>query len=186
MTLDPTELFVGQTGSLYIADVGTAFPNTIDDPIGTGWTELGYVDTDGVKFTLPRPINWIRGWQSRRPLRGVTGDFEDVVGFNLQQWDADSIILALGGGTIDNSGSGWRYTPPDDATIAETAFLVEGRDGDEVVRFGAARCVNQAATTFTWSRSAESKLPIELMVMASDDGLDWFMDFTSAAFTPGS
>lgn len=183
MTLDPTELSVGQTGNLYVATVGTAFPATIDDPVNTGdWTELGFVDTDGVKFTLPKPITWIRGWQSRHPLRGVRGDFEDVIGFNLQQWNNDNVELAFGGGSIAASGSGFRYTPPDEAEINEVAFLCEGRDGDEVVRFGAARALNQAATSFTWSRAAESKLPIELMILAADDGNDWFMDFTSAAF----
>lgn len=184
MSLDPTELFVGQTGTLYVADVGTAFPATIDDPVGAGWSEVGFVTTDGVKFNFPKPINWIRGWQSRHPLRGIRGDFDDVIGFNLQQWNADTIVLSFGGGSVEDSGTGWRYLPPPEEEIAEVAFLAEGHDGTEIVRFGASRAVNQAANAFTWARSAESMLPVELMVLASADEHDWFMDFTSAAFAP--
>lgn len=187
MTLDASELFVGQTGSLYIAPVGTVFPTDIDTAIDTAdWTELGYVDTDGVQFTLPTPITWIRGWQSRHPLRGIRGDLEDVIGFTLQQWNADSVPLALNGATIEANGTGWRVTPPSEEFINEVAFLVEGRDGDEIVRFGAARAINQAATTFTWSRTAESKLAVELQILASVEDQDWFMDFTSEAMAVGS
>lgn len=168
--LDATEEFIGQTGHIYVAPVGTAFPASISEAVDTDdWTEIGYVDTDGVKFNDTPNFQAIRSWQKRKPTRMVKGDVEATVGFNLQQWNTDTIMLAFGGGEVTEDAAGeYRYTPPAEDVIDERALIVEASDGDVHSRRQYARVLNQAATSFTWNRSTESKLPIEFMILSAD------------------
>lgn len=168
--LDSEETFIGQTGHIYIAPVGTAFPASIGEAVDTDdWTEIGYVDTDGVQFNDTPNFQAFHAWQKRKPIRMVKGDVEATVGFNLQQWNADTIKLAFGGGEVTEDAAGeYRYTPPAESEIDEHALIVEAADGTVNSRRQYARVLNQAATSFSWSRAAMSLLPVEFMILSAD------------------
>lgn len=185
MTLDSAETFIGQTGHIYWAPTGTDFPASVGEAIDTDdWTELGYVDTDGVQFTDTPSFQAIRSWQKRKPIRMLKGDIEATVGFNVQQWNNDTLLLAFGGGDVTEDEAGeFTYHPPSEEEVVERALIIEGFDGDVVTRLCIARALNQAATTFSWNRTAEAKLPMEFMVMAADDETDdWFIQSNAPGF----
>lgn len=184
MSLESDEIFIGQTGHVYVGAIGVTFPASIAAPINTAvWTEIGYVDTDGVDFNFPKNFQWIRSWQHRRPTRGVRGDQDWLVGLLLQQWNRHTVPLAFGGGTIvESPADAYRYSPPGEATNDERALLLEASDGSVTVRWGFARVLNQAPVNFKWARSAESKLALEFMILQPDTGDPFYFDTNSAAF----
>lgn len=188
-TLDSTEVFVGQTGHIYVAPVGTAFPTSISDPVDVAdWDELGYVDVDGVQFTESPNLQKFNSWQKRKPVRMTKGDVEATIGFNMQQWNATSVVLAQGGGEVTEDAPGeYHVSPPDEFALDERALIVESSDGDNTMRKCYTRVLNQAPFQFKWARSEESKLPIEFMVLSADgDEEDSFIQTDMPSFATGS
>lgn len=168
---DASELVVAGTGSLWVAPVGTSFPAEITDtPALPDWTALGYTDEDGVEFSFDRSSKDIPGWQSQEALRSIITSIPKQFSCKLMQWNADTLLLAMGGGTITEPSAGTAlYEPPEPSYVDERAVIIEGVDGDNTVRFFFRRCTIAEALEFSFVREDPTMLPVTMKVLASDD-----------------
>lgn len=187
--LAPDELFVGASGAIWLADVGAAFPAThTAQPNASWWTGLGYTSEDGPKFTFDKTVKKIMGWQSPRGLRSLVTERPEQVEFELLQWKAESLKMAMGGGSITAlSGSGAQYTPPDASEITEKAMIIEGQDGTDIVRFCFRKVTVVDKVEFGFKREEETRFPLTLDILEADDEDDpaWFIQTNLADIVAG-
>ena len=178
MAKDSNELVVAQTGSVYIAPVGTVVPDTPATALAGDWVELGYTTTDGVSFSASVEFDDIDAWQSTTPVRRIVTGRDASVTFTLEQWNPDSFALAFGGGAwteitapVPPAPGVWEYTPPADTdSIAEYALAVDFVDGDEARRIHVYRGNVTDSVETTLTRTGASVLPITFSALTPDGG----------------
>lgn len=170
--LDSDEVVVGGTGAIYVADVGTPFPVSINDPVDPDdWEGLGYISEDGPQFEFARDINEIMAWQSYDPIRIANKVLGKKVAAKLLQWNKTTWDLANGGGTTNEYEAGqYEYEPPEESFVDTRAFIVEGYDGDRVYRFCFRKALNIATFAFAFVRENPVEIPIEFKVLAAPNG----------------
>lgn len=172
MSFESAEVVVTGTGHVYVAPVGTDFPDDISQAVSqaAGWRELGYVSEEGARFAFNRDVNEIMAWQSFDPIRLVVTRVPKEISFDLMQWNQFTVALALGGGTVTTTGAGeYEYNPPDESFVDERALIVEGTDGDRNYRFCFRKSINMQGVDFAFVRSDPANLPVTMKVLAADD-----------------
>lgn len=186
MTLDSTEVrsfASGSNGHVYAAPVGTVEPADISEAVSGSWTELGHISDAGPRFSFGKNRTPVQSWQSHPdPVRTLKDAAVTTISYDLLQWNAHNVALAVGGGSWTEDSSGiWTFTPADADHTVEQALIIEGQDGDaEKWRFIFRRTENQAAVDFAWTGTALSPLPIQSTVL-TPDGTERFIIQTNSA-----
>ncbi|GAA1358104.1 phage tail tube protein [Streptomyces beijiangensis] len=95
------EIRVAGTGRVLVGKAGatpSAAPVDTTVPWPTGWVELGYTTTDGIKFNKKDKIDPVDTWQSVSPARFIYSDRDLTVKFQLLQLNKDTLPFFMGGG----------------------------------------------------------------------------------------
>lgn len=168
---DPFETFIGASGELYTADVGTAFPAGFTAPSAADWDGLGFASEDGVAVRSSRTIAELRAWQRQNPIRRSKTEETFGIGAALLQWNEVTVPAALGGGTITAISGGYQYSPPGaEDTLEEKAMIVDLFDGDRQMRILIARGTSGADIESTFQRGAFAELPLAFDALQPDTG----------------
>lgn len=172
MSLDSSEVRVAGTGHIYVAPVGTDFPASITEAVDTDdWAELGFVSEGGAKFKFGRDVTDVPAWQSYDPVRKIVTATPKSIAFDLEQWNRETIELALGGGEWTEPSPGeYEFEPPAESFIDERALIVEMTDGDVNYRFCYRKSTNTAGVEFALVRANAAMFPISMDVLAADAG----------------
>src|SRR5574343_1724916 len=191
MTLaaDQIRSFAGDAGGVYVADVGTAEPADADAALGAGWTHLGHIPEDSIKIALGKARTPLVTWQSfPHAARNLKAAATSTIAFGLEQWNPDTLDVALGGGSWTTDGSGlYTYTPPADTETNEKAIAIEGYDGDTFYRFIFRRTENEAGVEIGWSGTTAAALPTVMTMLKPDGDEDNFIiQVADANITVGS
>lgn len=187
---DPTELFVGQTGAVYVAVLGTTLPTNESSSLDAAFSGVGYLTEDGVTVTRTPTITDYGAWQSIDPVRRERTNEEFQVSFSIQQWNDATVPFAFGGGSVVDLGSNhYRFDPPaQDAALDERILVIDVQDGTRKNRFVIKRGNVTEATTAQFARAQASQLPIGFKALAPSDGsLPWNLySNDQAAYAVGS
>jgi hypothetical protein len=171
MTLQPEAVTVAGTGTVWVAPEGTPMPTDLAE-LTSPWLDLGYVSEDGVTFTLSRDSSDINAWQSSDPVRVLTTAEPKNVAFELLEFDPDSILLALRGGTFSTTGVApdtiALYTPPGAGATDVRALTIDAIDGAEQWRFCIQRAQIQGDVAWQLVRSDAVRLPLEMGVLSAE------------------
>lgn len=178
MALDASEIVVAGTGAVYRAPVGTAAPSDIGTAPGAGWVELGYVSEDGTKLSFERSTENIMGWQSLQPLRTIVTEVPIGIEAALMQWNTTTVKTALGGGTIEDTATGVKYSPAAESFVDEFALIVEANDEYDY-RFVFPRVMVSDTVELAFVKSEPAALPLKMSVMAAPSGNDSFEFYTN-------
>ncbi len=187
MAREPEDIIVAGDGDVYVAPIGTPFPTFGDTPAGP-WVQLGYFTEEGLKLSFKRDSTKIMAWQSGDPVRIRTKQFAKSVGFTCQETNADTVALALGGGSWEEGTPGvYTYTPPAESDTDERAVLAIVKDGDKTFWWEFPRAGNFAGVEINATRGKEQNLPIEMDVLAPSGGDDPYNIVTDdSTFAPAS
>lgn len=173
MSQDATEVLVGQEVQIYIAPTGTALPTAMAAP-SASFVDLGYTSTDGFSFSYEPTVEDIYAHQDLDPIRQIKTAQTFQVTFNLMQWNEDTFALAFGGGSWQNIGGVWKYSPPDaNDDIAEYALVADIKDGSKDSRITIARGSVAAAVETTVVNNAAAIMPITLKALKPSSGDAW-------------
>lgn len=193
MSKNVEEIIVGANGSIFTAPKGTAIPDSINDPLGPGWVDLGYASEDGVTWVDGKSLQSIRAWQSLYDLRRIVESKEGSLAFQLMQWSADTTKLAFGGGEIEDLSDGpespaYRYTPPPAEEIDERMMAVEWVDGDFDFRLTFPKGIVAENVETNVVRTAAALLPITFALLGEDGTEPFILDTNHPAYaeTAGS
>jgi hypothetical protein len=190
MSQDPNEIVVASHGNVYVAPVGTTLPTTPTAALNGPWVNLGLISEDGASMSVSPDIQTHRAWQRRQPVRRELVGQDISVSFALEQWNADSVKLAFGGGTVTGPSSGvYTYTfPDDDDALDERSLVIDWQDGaSRLYRavFTQGNVTDAVETSF--QRSGMSLLPITFEVNATDaGGAPGFIYTNDSGFAAGS
>lgn len=186
---DADEVLVGGATDVFVAPTGTTFPTTITSATDTyaGFSHLGYTTEDGVRPALNRNINDINASQAFYPLRRIVASIEFTIEFDLQQWNSETVLLALGGGTItEPSNDVFKFTPADESFLDERALLFRTVDGDRIYVWGFTKTLNTRSFESSLVRTAEATLPIGMTVQDPGTSDPFFMLTNDPAFVLAS
>jgi hypothetical protein len=188
------EIVVGANGSIYTAPKGSELPASISEPLGEAFTDAGYVTEDGVTFTDSKDVEEIKAWQSFYALRRIVTGKEAKAVFALMQWSGANVILAFGGGDVeeiaapvdDSPGPAapgeYRYHPPAPEHLAELMLVIEWSDGDKDYRLSFPNGSVSEAIETNLTRSGPGLLPITFSLLGQDGVDPWTLDTNDPAF----
>lgn len=189
MAQDPNEILVAARGNIQVAPVGTELPEDLD-PLDGAFVDLGLSTEEGVSFTYSEARTEIMSWQRSTAVRRIVTGRDLSTTYQLEQWNRDSLKLALGGGEWTEPTPGvFRYDPPDeDDPLAEYSQVIDFYDGDEHGRLVIPRGAVNEDVQSQLQRTSAAILPVAFKALASEDEgeANWYFLSNSDAFDVGS
>jgi hypothetical protein len=187
---DAGELFVGKSGQVYFAPVGTALPKPGDDPtakLNAAFTGTGFLTEDGVTPTFGQEITEYPAWQATDPIRRDREKQTAMFAFVMQQWNETNLVLALGG-KVEGEGGIYSYVPPTAAeALEEWSLVVDAVDGEVHQRFVVPRGNSTEDVESALKRGEPGKLPITFKALAVDEeSPSWYLLSDAPGFAAGS
>jgi hypothetical protein len=130
MALSAAQVKVGVTGAVYTAATTATAPTSATGTL-TGFTDLGYISTDGVTETRDRSTNQIRAWQNGDLVREVVT--EETATFQCMLMETSAATLAAYYGVSVNTSDGSVTVNPG-TTGGKKSFVVDVIDGADAIR----------------------------------------------------
>jgi hypothetical protein len=188
---NPNELVVGNSGEIYVAPVGTAEPANESSALNSALFGLGYLDEDGVTFSVDPSVTDFGAWQSRSPVRRELTAQAVSLTFKLEQWNEETLRLAFGGGAVTTVSSGhYKYTlPAGGDALDERMMIADVVDGSEKFRFVLPRGNVSETVSVDFRRSALGVLAVTFRALAPSadpNGAPAYVLSNSSAFAAGS
>lgn len=190
--LNANELVVASFGTIRTAPVGTTLPAFNSDPTaalasGFGYG-LGFITEDGVTFSSTPDVTDIAAWQALDPVRRLLTGRENMLSFELEQWNEQTVPLVFGGGAVTTSGGFYTYRPPSSTDgLAERSLVLDWNDGSDNYRLVIPRGNVTEGTETKLQRGAPATLSVGFKALAPADGSDvWYLLTNDTAFAVGS
>jgi hypothetical protein len=184
--LEAGEIVVAGMQRIYVGPVGSDLPDSIEDE-PDGFYDLGYTTEDGLAVSFGKDTDDLQSSQSLDPVRKLVTAAPKTVTASLRQFNAETLTLALGGGTVDGDDDAWTFEPAPPSFIDERALIIEGEDGDVKLRIMYARAMVSEAVEFTLVNTAGLVFPLTFAILASvppflvqGGGMDGFVGTPSA------
>lgn len=130
MATNATNVRVGTTGAIYVAATSATAPTGATATL-TGFTELGYVSSDGVTETRDRSTNQIRAWQNSDLIREVVTEATATFSAMLLETTSD-VLEAYYGATLDPVDGSFEVNPG--TTGGVRSFVIDLIDGTDAIR----------------------------------------------------
>lgn len=167
MTLDSSEVFVGNSGNVWLAPVGTPLPTADGTALNAAFIDLGYFNENGVAMTNGRTISEVRAWQSYAPLRRIVASMITSWAFSMLQVNSFNLAVAFGGGTVTEPTTGhFNYTAPTPAEgITQWALVLDIQDEAGKLRFTTSKVELEGDVSLAFTRNEALVLPVTLTVL---------------------
>jgi hypothetical protein len=184
---DATRIVVAQNARVYLAPVGTTAPTSAVSVLDAAWKEVGLFTPDSLKFATDPSFEEVRSHQSNYPTRRFQTQDAATVEVDLQEWSGNNFLAVYGGGTLTSPSAGvYKFTPPSIGARIDVAAIVEIVDGGKTYRRIIPRCTQTEGVEQSFTRTAESTLPLRLSVLGSDVGDPWYDLSNDPLFDPAN
>jgi len=163
---DTGQIRVAGAGNVWVADEGTALPDETDPTAapGAGWIDMGYVTTDGVTFTFARESEDLDSWQADK-VRVLTTSDPMSLTFALMQTTGDTLILAMGGGTVESPVTDvYKYVPAEGANNVR-AMIIDFQDSAINYRYVLPKVQVEGEVSYTLVRDGALTYPLGFGVL---------------------
>jgi hypothetical protein len=185
MPLEPNEIIIAGTGTLYSAPEGTPLPAHLNSSLDAAFLDVGYITEDGAKFTDEKSVDHVRPWQSFYPVRTHITERSGMLEVGLLQWNEGNMILAYGGGGMTQPSPGvYRYHPPAPEELDVVALVLDMVDGTRNFRFTIGRAFVTSSVESTFAKTGAALLPVTFEVLANGDLDPWTADSDDPAWAP--
>ena len=85
MAEDSSLVRLAPSGHVYVAAVGSTAPTDVTTNWSAAWSELGYLDENGLAITPSLTTADIKAWQSLLPIKTILTGIACTVKFNMEQ-----------------------------------------------------------------------------------------------------
>ncbi len=171
MANDATNVIVASDGLVATAPEGTILPTDATGALDAAFTELGYINEDGVAFAPDLSVDDVMAWQSLSPIRTLLTAYNIELGFSLLEWIEEALILAFGGGQYTDNGDGtWDFDLPAPGERPTLALVIEGQDGTETYRFVFPRVELTDTGDIQLFKGGASEFPVTVKALAGANG----------------
>lgn len=160
---------VAGDGAVYVAPEATAFPSGSSGLAAPAspWDDLGWFSEDGVTADRARTESDLNVWQSTLPIRKLITGAPITIAGTLRQFDPDTLIAALGGGTFTSGATAGTFVFPDPSDVSVVAMIIDGIDGAYTFRFLFERVQIGGDMQVPLKASDAMNLPVTFNVLAS-------------------
>lgn len=184
--MDNEEFVVAARTYLYLAPKGTVAPTTVGVPPDP-WRNVGYTTPDACQFATEPQFTDIMSAQSDFATGRIqTGDAAKIA-MVLQQWNGENFRAVYGGGTITSvagTPAVFRFEPPALGERQEVAAILRTVFGTKEYLWIVAKAFQGEGVPLDLNKTQESRLPLSLTVLGSDEVKPWYMLTSDPAFTP--
>lgn len=197
MAPDPTEIMIAKDGTIHTALLGVTLP-AVTDPrasLDSDFNEVGYYSEDGVGLSNGLDLLEVMSDQSARPTRREAQTRNTGLTWAMQQWNAQNMILAYGGGRSHEAAAGVVvYDPPADGdALDEVSLILDWDDKGYEYRIIFERGNVTEGSESSLQRRAAAVLPVSFSVLdgvtlTNPDGkiVPWRFVTNDPAFAPVS
>lgn len=145
MATNKVNLGIGlATGMFYTAPAGTALPASPLDSLGSSWTEVGAVTSDGITWSIGKDSEPLRNW-AKEVERLVASDEGGTVSAPLMYTVAETLKLIFGEDNVTetaataSNGNITSVTVAPGVSAAPAAYLFLMKDGDDMLMLGTSK-----------------------------------------------
>jgi len=185
MALDAEQLVVASAGRIYVAPPGAILPDDESEALDSSFVDLGYLTDSGITVSPSMTVESVQPWQSYYSIREIVTGRELTLSMELIQFNAETTVLAFGGGTITEEGSGhYKMVPPSPETIDKRTVVVDWQDGDKNYRLVVPSAMVSEGGEFSLSRTAPATLAVTLKALGVDNEDPFFLLTDDQAFQP--
>ncbi len=170
MALNSANLVVGANADAFVAPVGTAAPVDIATALNAAFINVGVLSVDGASISPNVETEDIVGWQSFYRYRTIVTGRDWQLSFTMLQFDAFTLPLALGGGTVTTITGPpvhYKYVPPAPESVDERAFVLQWKDGSYTFRLHAPRVMAADLGEVALSRSDTANMEVTFNVLGT-------------------
>ena len=171
MAIDSSEIVVAGDATVSVGPVGSTGPTDVETALDAAFVDLGATSEDGIEWTPGMETEAISVHQALYAVRYVVTDRTLEFGFELLQWNQETLKLALGGGTITTTAGPpayYTYTPPAPEEIYYRALVLAWQDGDYTFRLHVPKVMVTDTSAITLARTDAAGIPLTLAVVATD------------------
>lgn len=154
-----SEIIVGGSGSVYVAETTDTAPTDATTALAAAWKDFGYLTEDGVTISDSKSTEDIMAWQSFYPVRSLVVGRTLTVSFTMMQWNESSLPFALGGGTLTVAAN-TTYVPPTTGDVDERALVINWNDDTKDYRLYIPRGVVSEEVEIQVAKNGAAVLPI--------------------------
>lgn len=172
MALDPNEIIVAPTGSIFLAPVGTAPPTDTTTAWPVAWKDLGYLSEDAVTGAFDSTATDIMAWQADAPVYSDVS-LSQTLQFQMMQWNQDTLTFAFGGGTWDATGATASYAAPAKSAYTPQALGIEIVKGATKFRFGYGRVIITELGDINFKGDEAALLDVTVKVLDNAGAAPW-------------
>lgn len=188
MSQNSKEILIAPGADVFVAEVGTEFPDDPTAEVAEDFTELGYISQDGAKFNYNITVGEVKAAQKKQAVRRFVQDEEVLAGFSLEQFNSTNWGLAFGGGAFVESKPGiftYEFPGGDDA-LNEKALLMRWKDGERNFQLGIERGNVTEGVEVGLKPSEGALIPISFKALAGEgeDTVGVVFCTDDAAFAP--
>jgi hypothetical protein len=182
MPLTPDAIFVAGPGGVFLGEVGIAEAptNATDAPEDdlTGWVQAGVTAKDpGIAIATAKTSKDIESFEFFDPVRTIMQSRIRTVTIAFLEVNQETLNLALDGIEVIGSSPDYEIHLNDPSHQVETALIVDGKDGDRVIRNYFPRVKVDTTGDMPFRRTDETQLVVTLKVLAPSDGSDAWQPF---------
>ena len=131
----------GITGMFYTAEVDTELPTTVPGALGSAWSEVGAISSDGISFNPNRTSEKLKNWanQIARLLPGQDGG---TVAAPVIDTTEESLKAVFGDENVEvtaassSQGKQIKVTITPESIPEPKAYLFIMKDGDDLIMIG--------------------------------------------------
>jgi hypothetical protein len=128
MALSAENVVVGITGKVYVGATSATAPTSSTATL-TGFTEMGYISTDGVTYTTDRSTNQIRAWQNADLVRESVTEATITYKFTVLETTQEVLEAYFGGAMVNG-----KITVNPTSTGGRKSFVIDVVDGAKAIR----------------------------------------------------
>lgn len=128
MALTSENVNVAVTGKVYVGLTSATAPDASNSVL-IGFSELGYISSDGITFTNERSTNSIRAWQNSDLVREVTTEATTTYSLAFLESNEDVLETYFG---VSMVGGKIEVNPA--STGGRKSFVIDVIDGGEAIR----------------------------------------------------
>lgn len=182
MANDSSRILVGGNGTIYTGPITCAAPTSAVSALATAepnvatstdYVEVGFVSESGVTVTPSQAVQPIMAWQSTYPVRKIITSRGLELEFKLREFNAASIPLAFGGGTMTDTGPLWTYVPPGPEDLDVRSMIIDWQDGIKNYRLYVPNGQIMDLSGFSVSRTAPTELGVKFSLNHDGVGDAW-------------
>jgi hypothetical protein len=168
MSCEPFAIVVG-AGNVYLAPVGTAFPDTDETP-AAAWAYLGSTDDNGVSVTQARTMELHFKGNSALPQKATLTEARETIKFALTEITVERYAMVLDNAAVTTvaAGSGtpgtkWFPVKPSSSCAPQFAMLIRGPSPvmDAFAQYEYARVSPTGAIEAVYQKTGGTVLPCE-------------------------